>query len=220
MAVDAAQSAAQAASASGLAKSTASGLMIAVNFGARFFVFQATDQRTDAFSEIGSMYGSKQGFYLLTGPDWTGTAPPGIAATFRSPTNIGTVIPRVFQADDPADNQAVQSLLRQIMAYPLAEFDGSVVAERTAGEVSARCHDEEANNLALNLAHDIVTGEKTVDEARAYYAKEFLDYRRGLPTPYMDELRFEPRRDTPDADERVLSDQDLADAEAAESAAR
>jgi hypothetical protein len=86
--------------------------------------------------------------------------------------------------------------------------------------VSARCHDEEANNLALNLAHDIVTGEKTVDEARAYYAKEFLDYRRGLPTPYMDELRFEPRRDTPDPDERVLSDQDLADAEAAGSATR
>jgi hypothetical protein len=102
----------------------------------------------------------------------------------------------------------------------LAEFDGSVVAERTAGEVSARCHDEEANNLALNLAHDIVMGEKTVDEARAYYAKEFLDYRRGLPTPYMDELRFEPRRDTPDPDERVLSDQDLADAEAAGSATR
>ena len=102
----------------------------------------------------------------------------------------------------------------------LAEFDGIVVAERTAGEVSARCHDEEANSLALNLAHDIVMGEKTVDEARAYYAKEFLDYRRGLPTPYMDELRFEPRRDTPDPDERVLSDQELADAEAAGSAAR
>ena len=102
----------------------------------------------------------------------------------------------------------------------LAEFDGSVVAERTAGEVSARCHDEEANSLALNLAHDIIMGEKTVDEARAYYAKEFLDYRRGLPTPYMDELRFEPRRDTPDPDERVLSDQELADAEAAGSAAR
>ncbi len=27
---------------------------------------------------------------------------------------------------------------------PLAEFDGSVIVERTAGEVSARCHDEEA----------------------------------------------------------------------------
>jgi hypothetical protein len=41
---------------------------------------------------------------------------------------------------------------------PLAEFDGSVIAERTAGEVSARCHDEQANFLALNLMDDIVTG--------------------------------------------------------------
>jgi len=28
----------------------------------------------------------------------------------------------------------------------LAAFDGSVVVERTAGEVSARCHDEQANS--------------------------------------------------------------------------
>ena len=40
---------------------------------------------------------------------------------------------------------------------PLAAFDGRVVVERTAGEVSARCHDEQANFLALNLMHDIVT---------------------------------------------------------------
>jgi hypothetical protein len=37
---------------------------------------------------------------------------------------------------------------------PLAEFDGSVIVERTAGEVSARCHDEQANFLALNLMND------------------------------------------------------------------
>lgn len=37
---------------------------------------------------------------------------------------------------------------------PLSEFDGSVVIERTAGEVSARCHDEHANFLALNLMRD------------------------------------------------------------------
>lgn len=59
----------------------------------------------------------------------------------------------------------------------LAEFDGSVIVERTAGEVSARCHDEQANFLALNLMHDIVTGTKTPGEARDYYAKDFLDYR-------------------------------------------
>jgi hypothetical protein len=32
----------------------------------------------------------------------------------------------VFQADDPADNAAVQPLLRKIMAYPLSEFDGAM----------------------------------------------------------------------------------------------
>lgn len=96
------------------------------DFGARFFVFQATDQRTDGFADIGSMYGTKPGFYLLAGPDWHGRTPPGIAAAFRASTNIGTIIPRVFQEDDPADNAALQPLVQQIMAYPLSEFDGTM----------------------------------------------------------------------------------------------
>lgn len=88
----------------------------------------------------------------------------------------------------------------------LAEFDGSVIVERTAGEVSARCHDEQANMLALNLMHDIVTGKKSAAEARSYYAKEFLDYRRKKPTPYMDKLHFSvDNPDTGDPDEALLS---------------
>lgn len=92
----------------------------------------------------------------------------------------------------------------------LAEFDGSVIVERTAGEVSARCHDEQANLLALNLMHDIVTGAKSVEEARDYYAKEFADYRRGKPTPYMQKLRFAPGDGkAADPDVRMLSDEEL-----------
>ncbi|WP_411374163.1 hypothetical protein ACLH0K_14015 [Arthrobacter sp. MPF02] len=97
-------------------------------------------------------------------------------------------------------------------ATSLAEFDGSVIVERTAGEVSARCHDEEANRLALNLMHDIVTGEKDVEQARAYYAEEFAGYRKKEPTPYMEKLRFSPQSGTADPDQRVLSDQDLEQA--------
>lgn len=93
----------------------------------------------------------------------------------------------------------------------LAEFDGSVMVDRTAGEVSARCHDEQANFLALNLMHDIVSGQKSVEEARRYYAKEFADYRRKTPTPYMQGLRFSPAdADAADPDRRMLSDEDLA----------
>jgi hypothetical protein len=94
----------------------------------------------------------------------------------------------------------------------LARFDGSVIVERTAGEVSARCHDEQANFLALNLMHDIVTGQKTVAEARAYYGKEFADARRKKPTPYMERLRFPSGTDTADRDQRILSDEDLQQA--------
>lgn len=93
---------------------------------------------------------------------------------------------------------------------PIVAFDGSVVVERTAGEVSARCHDEQANFLALNLMHDIVTGAKNTQQARDYYAKEFLDYRRKKPTPYMERLRFTPDdRNAADPDVPVLSDEDL-----------
>jgi hypothetical protein len=93
---------------------------------------------------------------------------------------------------------------------PLAEFDGSVVVNRTKGEVSARCHDEQANYLALNLMHDVVTGARDVAGARAYYAKEFADFRRKKPTPYMEGLRFAPGDDSAaDPDTRMLSDADL-----------
>lgn len=94
----------------------------------------------------------------------------------------------------------------------LAEFDGSVVVERTAGEVSARCHDEQANFLALNLMNDIVTGSKDVAQARDYYAKEFLDARRNEPTPYMEKLHFSPADRSNDPDERVISDEQLNEA--------
>lgn len=95
----------------------------------------------------------------------------------------------------------------------LYAFDGSVVVNRTVGEVSARCHDEQANFLALNLMHDIATGAKSSDEARHYYAKEFADYRRKKPTPYMEKLRFAlPGGRTADPDSRLLSDKDLEQA--------
>lgn len=96
----------------------------------------------------------------------------------------------------------------------LAAFDGSVMCERTAGEVSARCHDLEANCLALNLMHDIVNGAKTVRQAREYYGKEVLDFRRGKSTPYMKKLHFAPQPgSTADPDVCTISDEELKRAE-------
>lgn len=123
-----------------------------------------------------------------------------------------------YQHDFPAPHQdSVETFIDYRVPVEkfsaLAEFDGSVIVERTAGEVSARCHDEEANRLALNLMHDIVTGAKTAQQAREYYAKEFADYRRKKPTPYMDKLHFTPGdRSAADPDVRLLSDEELEQA--------
>ncbi len=120
-----------------------------------------------------------------------------------------------FPHDFPAPhNDSVESSLDYRVPpekfSELAEFDGSVIVERTAGEVSARCHDIEANRLALNLMHDIVTGAKDASSAREYYAKEFADYRRKKPTPYMRKLHFTPGlADTRDPDVPIISDEEL-----------
>ena len=94
------------------------------DFGDRFWVYQMVDLRTDSFVQLGKMYGTRPGFYLLVGPNWRGDVPKGITKVFRSPTNTGFVAPRVFQDDTPEDKRAIQGVLPQIMMYPLAEYDG------------------------------------------------------------------------------------------------
>ena len=61
----------------------------------------------------------------------------------------------------------------------LAAYDGSVIVERTKGEISARCDKEEMKFLALNLADDIVKGRRTVADARAFYAKTAMAAMQG-----------------------------------------
>jgi hypothetical protein len=96
------------------------------DFGKRFWVYQAVDLRTDGFASLGKMYGTRPGFYLLAGPDWHGPTPRGIRQVFRSPTAVGSFIPRVFMDDTPEDRTAVQSVIAKIALYPLAEYDGKV----------------------------------------------------------------------------------------------
>jgi hypothetical protein len=72
------------------------------------------------------MYATTPGFYLLVGPNWRGQVPNGITKVFRSPTNTGFCAPRVFQDDTAEDKKAIQSVLPQVLIYPLAEFDGKM----------------------------------------------------------------------------------------------
>src|SRR5262245_57397328 len=75
---------------------------------------------------MGKMYGTKPGLYLFAGPDWKGQAPSWAQGVFRSTTNIGVVIPRVFKDDTEEDTKAVQPIINQIMIYPLSQADGNL----------------------------------------------------------------------------------------------
>ncbi len=72
----------------------------------------------------------------------------------------------------------------------LGRFDGSVIVDRTAGLISARGDGESDNFLALNLANDIVRGNKSVDEARQFYGKTAMMLVSGKSTPYTEGLLF------------------------------
>ncbi len=88
----------------------------------------------------------------------------------------------------------------------LVAFDGSVLVDRTAGEIGARCDHEAYNTLTLNLAHDIVTGKRTVEEARHVYAGTASAYAMGRPAPYAEGLLFEPVEDgAGDPDEAMIA---------------
>jgi hypothetical protein len=88
----------------------------------------------------------------------------------------------------------------------LAAYDGSVVPERTKGEISARCDMEEMNFLALNLAHDIITGARSVEDARQSYADTAVAFMMNRPAPYTEGLRFQPPAgETADTDETMIA---------------
>ncbi len=96
------------------------------DFGDRFWVYQAVDQRTDSFVRLGAMYGTAPGHYLLAPAGWDGPVPDGIAGTFTFDTRIAACAPRVFMDDTEEDRAAIQPIIDQIMAYPLADHTGEM----------------------------------------------------------------------------------------------
>jgi len=82
----------------------------------------------------------------------------------------------------------------------LTRFDGSLTVKRTEGIVAARCDREEMNIAALNLANDIVTGKKTVDQARKQLGDIATRVKRGEMPAEATKLNFTPSQNAMDAD--------------------
>ena len=91
-------------------------------------------------------------------------------------------------------------------AHLVAMFDGSILVDRTRGEVAARCDSEAANVLGLNMVHELVTGKRTVQEARHTSEQNTVAYNAGRQAPYAERLLFAvPEGGTEDLDKSHLS---------------
>jgi hypothetical protein len=88
--------------------------------------------------------------------------------------------------------------LEQVVAFAVPEdkiadlqrFDKRISVNQATDEVSSHADTESMNYLALNLADDIVKGERTVQGARAFYRKTKMLEKTGKSSPYLDGLLF------------------------------
>jgi hypothetical protein len=86
-----------------------------------------------------------------------------------------------------------------------AAFDGSIILERTRGEISVIGESEPMNYLALNLVNEVFSGRKSVKEAREFFAKAEMDNKLGIKSDYTQKLLFSPKSNTADSDAGILS---------------
>lgn len=102
-----------------------------------------------------------------------------------------------------------KDVLEQVVSYrvPLdklaavAEFNGSIVVNRTRGEMSSFSDGEDTNFLALNVADDLIRGERDVEQARTYYAQIIRAKMIKEPEAYLQSLKFKPTATNADPDE-------------------
>jgi hypothetical protein len=83
----------------------------------------------------------------------------------------------------------------------LAKFDGSLYPDRTGGEATAKCDQEAANFMALNLMNDIVAHKRTAAQARQLATEIEKKFRlHGQSSPYIERLLLPKQKQTPDPD--------------------
>jgi predicted outer membrane protein len=87
----------------------------------------------------------------------------------------------------------------------ISRMNGSVVVDRTRGEMSVLCDKEEISFISLNLAHDLITGRRNVSSARDALEDAALEVSLGKKPVLAAGLHFAaPKGPAPDPDEVTL----------------
>lgn len=101
--------------------------------------------------------------------------------------------------------QTVDYRVPQGKVDDLAKLDGSLIVDRTKGELSARNEREEMNILALNLADRVVRGELSPEAARREFSKNAESFVAGTPGQMLTTLNFQSQGNTADPDTTMQS---------------
>ncbi len=98
----------------------------------RYYVIQFVDAYTNVFKNIGKRTtGTKQGTYLIVGPDWQGKTPEGMTR-IASPTNLAWLITRVL-VNGREEVAQVRGILSKITLAPLSGKCVSQFSTKPAG---------------------------------------------------------------------------------------
>ncbi len=85
----------------------------------------------------------------------------------------------------------------------LSLFDGSMVVDRTRGELIYTSDKEEMNILAFNLAEKIIKGKMAPEQARREYIKGAESFASGTSSSLITQLNLTPQEKTADPDMTV-----------------
>lgn len=93
--------------------------------------------------------------------------------------------------------QVISREVPQEKVAELAKFDKRIKVNADTGELSSRSDSESMNFLALNLADDIITGQRSAADARAFALRVKTLEKAGKSSPYLDGLMFTLRPSKP-----------------------
>lgn len=114
---------------------------------------------------------------------WSGEAP------FRR-----TVVHRVEENDTSVAGGFIEIVLDypvpDSLAHRLDELNAGLTVGAENAELSVRCDRREFCILALNAAHDVIRGGRSVEQARADYLRAIELVQQGENVPEAQELRF------------------------------
>lgn len=92
------------------------------DMGDRYYMFPMLDGFSEVFKVASPRTtGSKPQTYVITGPGWSGTLPPGVTEV-KSSTAIVWILGRIYSTGTAEDYQAVHALQDKVSVVPLSAY--------------------------------------------------------------------------------------------------